>query len=84
MRLQESGNQLDRRSFMHVGTLVGTGLLVPATLAAEQRRASRRWSNAWRRSRSHSEFATSRNSRRMVSAKTVAAPNIGPSHDPMA
>ena len=41
MKLQDSGNQLDRRSFMHVGTLVGTGLLVPATLVAEQRAGAR-------------------------------------------
>ena len=41
MKLQDSGKQLDRRSFMHVGTLVGTGLLVPATLAAQQRAGAR-------------------------------------------
>jgi hemerythrin-like domain-containing protein len=38
---KESDNHLDRRSFMHAGTLVGAGLLVPATLAAEQRAGAR-------------------------------------------
>jgi hemerythrin-like domain-containing protein len=36
MQSTESGNNLDRRSFMHVGTLVGAGLIVPVTMAAEQ------------------------------------------------
>lgn len=41
MQVKDSGNHLDRRSFMHVGTLVGTGVLVPTMLAAEQRAGGR-------------------------------------------
>ena len=32
---------LDRRSFMHTGTLVGAGLIVPVTITAEQRAGGR-------------------------------------------
>jgi len=41
MQPKNSGNYLDRRSFMRAGTLVGAGLLVPAATAAQQRADAR-------------------------------------------
>ena len=41
MQRKDSGNHLDRRSFVHAGTLVGAGFILPATIFAEQRAGAR-------------------------------------------
>lgn len=35
-RLMDVGNHLDRRSFMHAGTVIGAGLFMPVTMAAAE------------------------------------------------